>query len=492
MKKDLGKWLIAIVMCYSVTSSAQAQGWVARYNGSSNQDDAATSMAVDLSGNVYVTGQIKETGSSPNCGTIKYNSNGDTMWIRRYNGEANQSDVGNAIAVDLSGNVYVTGERGMNDYVTIKYNSDGDSLWAAIYGIGAVSNYDNAYAIAVDLSGNVYVTGQSQGTGWDYATIKYNSAGDTMWVRRYNGPGNDEDKARKIVVDFSGNVYVTGWSVGAGTYSDYATIKYNSDGDTLWIRRYNGPDPDGNDAAQAIAVDGSGNVYVTGYSDGMASNDPSDYATIKYNSAGDTVWVRRYDGPGSGIGNTYDWGYAIAVDLSGNVYVTGKSCGSGTASDYATIKYNSDGDTLWIRRYNGPGNDQDEAFAIAVDLSGNVYVTGKSMGSGTSWDYATIKYNAAGDSLWAARYNGPLGNQWDEARAIAVDGEYVYVTGISWDGDSGTTNRGSDYLTIKYSTAGVEERTNPNSQIQNAKLEICPNLSYSNAIINYAVLSSQD
>ena len=113
----------------------------------------------------------------------------------------------------------------------------------------------------------MYVTGMSYGSGtaYDYATIKYNSSGDTMWVRRYNGPGNSDDEATAIAVDGSGNVYVTGYSDGSGTCYDYATIKYNSSGDTMWVRRYNGPG-NSNDEANAIAVDGSGNVYVTGYS----------------------------------------------------------------------------------------------------------------------------------------------------------------------------------------------------------------------------------
>ena len=112
---------------------------------------------------------------------------------------------------------------------------------------------------------------------------------------------------------------------------------------------------------------------------------------------------------------------AIAVDGSGNVYVTGGSYGSGTYYDYATIKYNSSGDTMWVRRYNGPGNSYDEATAIAVDSSGNVYVTGWSYSLGTGYDYATIKYNSSGDTMWVRRYNGP-GNSDDEATAIAVEG----------------------------------------------------------------------
>jgi len=104
------------------------------------------------------------------------------------------------------------------------------------------------------------------------------------------------------------------------------------------------------------------------------------------------VWVARYNGPG----DSGDYAYAIAIDNSGNIYVTGYSYGSGTYDDYATVKYDSSGVEQWVARYNGPGNYEDWAFAIALDNSGNVYVTGWSMGSGTEYDYATIKYSSTG------------------------------------------------------------------------------------------------
>jgi hypothetical protein len=86
---------------------------------------------------------------------------------------------------------------------------------------------------------------------------------DTAWVRRYNGEGNGEDKAAALAADHSSNVYVAGESPGAGKSCDFATIKYLSTGDATWVRRYNGP-ANGSDKARRIAVDGSCNVYVTG------------------------------------------------------------------------------------------------------------------------------------------------------------------------------------------------------------------------------------
>ena len=263
--------------------------------------------------------------------------------------------------------------------------------------------------------------------GADYATIKDNSSGEEQWLSRY-GPGSLPSNATAIAVDKSGNVYVTGYSG-----DDYVTIKYNSAGEQQWVARYDGPGH-ALDAAYAIAVDAWDNVYVTGYSDGMGTE--ADYATIKYDSAGQQQWVARYDGPVS----RFDEAAAIAIDGSGNVYVTGISLGLDTVIDFVTVKYDTLGQEQWVARYNNGGGR-----AIALDSSGNVYVTGYSNDPRTGTEYATIKYNPVGQEQWVARYNGSA-NDSDQAAAIAVDGVgNVYVAGMStgW-------GRFWDYATIKY------------------------------------------
>jgi len=452
------------VLLYSQVDTA----WARIYNGPGNEADEARAIAVDGQGNVYVTGISRSANDDNDYATIKYNADGVEQWVRRYNGPGNDDDEANALAIDNQGNVYVTGFSYDSitslDFATIKYNTNGDTVWVRRYS-PPISNNDDARAIAVDGQGNVYVTGESyiSGSTYDYVTIKYYANGDTAWVRRYNGPSNYYDFGFAICVDTLGNVYVTGLSSDSGSSFDYVTIKYNSDGDTLWLRRYNGPGSN-DDWAHSITVDGQGNVYVTGESYGLSSR--ADYATIKYNSNGDTLWVRRYNGPG----NNDDQAYAIAVDSQGNVYVTGESPDSGTFDDYATIKYNSSGTEQWVRRYDGPGGSLDKAYALALDGQGNVYVTGSSRGSSYVEDYATIKYNSNGDTVWVRRYNGP-GNSTDNASAIAVDNAgNVYVTGASFS--SGTYN---DYATIKYvQTGAIEENREPLST-DRSSLEVYPN-----------------
>jgi len=424
--------LLILFLLLSSLIFSQVEEWVTRYNGSGNGDDGATGIAIDNSGNIYVTGGSIGSGTGSDYATIKYNNSGIDQWVTRYNGSGNGDDGATGIAIDNSGNVYVTGgstgSGTYHDYATIKYNNSGVEQWVARYN-GPGNDYDSADAIAIDSSGNVYVSGGSYGSGTesDYATIKYNNAGVEEWVARYNGPGNDNDEALAIALDSLGNVYVTGYSIGLETDNDYATIKYNSAGVEQWVVRYNGP---GNyrDYAYAMVIDSSDNICITGFSDGDpgTSSYNYDYATIKYNSSGIQQWIAIYNSPV----NSNDKAYAITIDSSENVYVTGF---------YVTIKYNIDGVEQWV-------SNRRSTRDIVIDNSGNVYVTGESFDSDTLLDYAIIKYNCEGVEQGIALYNGP-GNDWDRARAITIDNsENIYITGESYG--SGTDY---DYATIKYS-----------------------------------------
>ncbi|MFB3910398.1 MAG: SBBP repeat-containing protein [Candidatus Eisenbacteria bacterium] len=423
--------LLVLVSGPAIGFAEAEQEWVARHSSPGNFNDVAYAMTIDAFENVYVTGTASNDFGS-DCVTIKYDAAGAVQWVRTFDGGTH--DVGFAIAVDDLGNVYIAGSTQSfgDDYLTIKYDSSGTEQWVRTYE-GPVFESDSAASIAVDSDGNVYVTGYStgDGTGLDYATIKYSPGGDELWLRRFD-VGAGEDVAAMVAVTSSG-IVVTGRS----NY-DYTTIMYSPDGVEQWQRTYDGP---GNSADTAVAVklDEDDNIFVTGLS--IAAGNDYDYATIKYDPAGTELWVRRFDE------SDFDYASALAIDPQGNVFVTGAS-----ADDFATVKYDPTGTELWVRRF-GAAQTGDSPYAIAVDAQGNSYVTGYSYGdSVTTYDYATVAYDASGEALWTQSYNGP-GNFYDIPHSIAVhESGDVFVTGQS--GGDGTA---LDYATIKYSqtTAGV-------------------------------------
>jgi hypothetical protein len=203
--------------------------------------------------------------------------------------------------------------------------------------------------------------------------------------RHDNGPISEPDVARDIAVDNAGNSYVTGYSQGVNL--DFATIKYNTNGSQQWVSRYNGTANSG-DLAYAIALDKAGNVYVAGSDQTTIYN--SDYRTIKYNSSGALQWTAKYNGPA----NDNDEAFAVGTDVNGNVYVTGYINGTSPSWDIATIKYNSSGSRQWVKTYNGPGHGNDNGSAIATDTNGNVYVAGTSAGASSDLDFVTLKYSS--------------------------------------------------------------------------------------------------
>jgi hypothetical protein len=208
----------------------------------------------------------------------------------------------------------------------------------------------------------------------------------------------------------------------------------------MWVARYNGPGipPFRTDAANDIIIDSQGHVYVTGRSDGIGTG--GDYVTIKYDADGNELWTARYDG----AYNAYDEAVALAVDISGEVYATGSCRTSDYNTNYVTIKYDADGNELWAE-YSGFGG---EASAMSIDRAGHVYVTGWRFAN--AWDYATIAYDESGNELWRAFYDAA--GYSDQAYDIAADVDgCVTVTGYS---DGGETD--NDIATIKYDTSGNE------------------------------------
>ncbi len=433
----------SLLMLATVESRAQdVEDWFVRYDGPGHSLDGANRVVLDNAGNIYMAGGCNAVDHSTAMCTIKCNSQGDTLWTAIYDWNVVYDDVIEDMVVDEDLNVYVTGHgRDANDdydFCTIKYNSIGDTLWLRHYN-GPTDGWDYALSLGLDRWGNVYVGGWSWNDGnEDFLVVKYSSTGDSLWTARFDGPDSNRDEATCMAVDADGNSYITGKTWYNGTW-DYCTVKITASGDTAWSVLYNGLG-NNTDEPHAIAVDASGNVCVTGYSfqNGAVNFD---MLTIKYSPSGDSLWAARYDGPMNLSDNATD----ITVDDAGNVYVTGydwhgASSQGGSGEDYCTIKYSPDGIERWVSHYSS-GSCDDEAYAVAVDNEGNVYVTGRTFGAtGTYKDMGTVMYDSAGQELWSAWFNGEEDGE-DYATDIAVNeaGE-IFVTGRSY----------SDMCLVKY------------------------------------------
>ena len=392
-------------VAYDVTTGKQL--WVTRFNGPANRyDDPQAAPVVSPDGSrVYVTGDIGIGGTQIAMRTAAYNAaDGSELWAASYQGPAKMSDAPRAQALSSDGSrLFVTGLSQypspiFSKYVTLAYDaSDGSQLWVAEYhGPGSGGE---GFAVVVSPSGTrVFVTGVSSGIGThvDFATVAYDTSdGSELWVARYNGPGNYQDEGQGIGVSPDGlHVFVTGESASAATVSsfDYATVAYDAiDGSQLWVKRYDGPAKD-EDWAKNLAVAGN-RVFVTGGSMGMA--EPlKDFATVAYSTTdGSELWVARYQGEDK-QGNFDSTVREIAVNMDGShVFVTGPSPG-GTYVDFVTAAYRaSDGQELWLARYDGLVHFADTAVGLAVHGS-QVYVTGAEQVEGLfNLDYATVAYD---------------------------------------------------------------------------------------------------
>jgi hypothetical protein len=240
-------------------------------------------------------------------------------------------------------------------------------------------------------------------------------------------------------------VYVTGFS-GFGTAGKYVTVAERSDtGAPIWLAEYGGGFAGGS-VAEDLAVSPDGAlIFVTG----GASFGPTgkDYATVAYDAVtGVQVWEARYEGPG----NSNDTAYAIALSPDGDrVFVTGSSVGVGTAEDVATVAYDAaTGTQLWVSTYSSPGAAEDDGFDIAVAPDGSrVFVVGGAPTLGVERDIVTIAYDSAtGAQQWLRMYTSAHKQAQAGRIAVSADGSIVYIAG--YRGSGGQTQ--DDILTIAY------------------------------------------
>lgn len=366
-------------------NSSGVQQWFRMYTGLFNLLDYGDDIDIDNSGNIYVTGRTDAILGNGNCITIKYNPSGDSLWVRRY-----EYGYCQRLLVDNSGNVYVVGRKGdatVSDYLIIKYNTTGTELWSRTY-TSAGGYPDEANAVAVDSSGNVYITGTISVTPQNaIVTIKYNSSGVQQWLATYQCAEQGGDKANDIAVDNAGNVYITGYSDTINAIGrTFLTLKYNTNGVQQWVTRYYGGWPPTTSVeSRSMALYQNNSIYITGYAVFASTN--YDYVTIKYNTSGVQQWVSTYN---SGANDTPR---KIALDDSGSAYVTGAASNQSFANeDAVTVKYNPAGQQQWVARYNGAANSVDESRDIIVK-NGLVYIAGRSTTGANYDDYLTIKYS---------------------------------------------------------------------------------------------------
>jgi len=315
--------------------------WVARYDGPMHMDEFATAISVDPSGSVYVCGSGPSVPSEGfDFVTIKYSPTGGMDWVRYCDRPGFGGGEHPTAMATHGGAVYVTGFSlmpGFPDYIiTVGYSASGDTLFTTPYdGSGAGGRKSNS--IAVTPTGEIYVCGfdysGSSTAGVDYVTIKYAPSGAILWAKKYNGTSSAYDEATKVVVDGMGFAYVTGYSAGVSSLNDYVTIKYSGTGDSLWVKRYNNSES-GDDIASDIKVGPSGSVYVTGWS--RDSGIRYDFLTVKYSGAGAHLWDIRYNATHATIDSKP---IGLGLDGAGNVFVTGYSNGPTGNEDITTIKY---------------------------------------------------------------------------------------------------------------------------------------------------------
>jgi hypothetical protein len=373
--------------------------------------DAATALAVDRSGNVIVTGYRIATAYE-DWATIKYSPDGDSLWaVFHSDGDINRST---SIAVDSGGNSYVTGWT--SDwyywyYHVVKYDSAGNFVWEYSQRTGR-NGYSSA--VTVDRQGYCYVTGGEPVQREPIVTCKIGLDGEGIWVSEVL-----EGSARAIAVDDSGNVVVAGLTHGVGGFDDYITLKIGPDGDTLWTRSYDGL-CGRFDRLSDLALDAAGGVYVTGTSD--VDTMHFNCVTIKYSPDGEERWIARYVGP---MG--FDHGLAIAVDAHSDVYVIGNSLNSSDTWDAVTIKYDSAGNQVWLDRYDRPGS-REYANAVALGPDRSVYVGGGMQVEGHGWDYMTLKYAPVGSMVETKQQPGRCRLSPTIVRAVL---EYLPTASIS-------------------------------------------------------------
>lgn len=399
--------------------------------------------AIDANNNAFITGYMFVSPTNANANTVKYDPNGVELWTNSYdNGGFDNSK---AIVIDAAGNSYITGESdGIGtgrDIITIKISPAGVQLWAMRFN-GVANSNDVGNSIVVDPSGDVFVTGYTTNMSGnrDYVTLKYNSSGVLQFSVFYAGAGNQNDEA--VAIGLNGNrLYITGTSVNGSGNSDLVTIRINTNnGNTMWSKSENGT-ANSNDIAYAL-IPYNNDVVVVGQVNNTTTNN--DYITSRYNgNNGNTVWSNVYD-----FVNTNGGATALTVDATGNFAVTGIVNNTGVY-EYHTVLYNNSGVQQWVNKVSTNLPYSNAMPQIDVDpIANHFYVCGQKSGVGS--DIFVYQITPGGNKSWEETYNGTQ-NGPDAAVDLVVNATGVlYVAGASLN-----SNAKYDYTTIKITQTPV-------------------------------------
>jgi hypothetical protein len=364
---------------------------------------------------------------------------------------------------DSSGNIYIAGTNFDNSSGTerrfgyiAKMNPSGVVQWQKnitgdAFEVGS-GNYNRIYRIDVSSSGNVYATGGvkvSVGTGDYHYIMKFNTSGTLQWSRRLipqsgNGSTNDFN-INTVTIDSSENVYVSVSGTVSGVGQSFCNIfKFDSSGTELWKRQIQNTYSDNGSRVMVggIAVDSSGNVFVTGKS--QLGNANYVLFAGKYNSSGTSQWVRSITPPGGSRPSLFDLDLLAArVDSTGAVYFAGKWVNSSGGQPGCLLKYDTNGSLLWQREIRPVGVAAESIFGgvndMVIDSSDNLWLVGRNRTSGPLEAGFIVKYNTSGTLTgnWLFRTSSYT-NEEQGLRGIGLDSSAnLYVCGLGFARASG-------------------------------------------------------
>jgi len=397
--------------------SQPSVSWVDLYNNGSIDAPISRAIDSDAAGNVYTTGLSYISGTSDiEAITIKYDPDGNILWIRRLSDSEYHSFQPNLMSVDNAGNVFVSGfttQSSLSEIFTVKYDTNGNQEWLQFYNQGKGDNIVNS--MVLDADSNVYLAGQtyaSDTTAIDYLLVKYKFTGQQAWDYTYDAnPGNELiDEANRIVVDNVGDVYLTGYSQSAnyGLANYITTIKVKSNGTTAWSQTYNSNMGFGKEQGFDLTFDTNGDLIVVGATSPLYASGVQNILIIKYDSQGNQLWLQTQDI------DVIDDAYSVSTDATNNIYVTGASQdANGSSQSITTVKMAADGTEVWKHKFLANNSPQVAlgGFENQIDLDGNIYVAGYSSSNtniGTSQDYLILKYNPNGILFWTHRFGNAL------------------------------------------------------------------------------------